>query len=264
MVFNDLGIEVLDNAFDGYHTCLFAYGQTGSGKSYSIFGYGENKGIIPLFCEQLFERIERRLEDPSSKIGHEVTVSMYEIYNETVQDLLIPIKKRPKNGLAIREHPKLGIYIENLTKTPVTNFAEIQRVMNSGTLNRTIGTTKMNATSSRAHTVTTIGFKQKYFHPRTNEIINEKNSNINLIDLAGSERLAGDDHTADRMVEGSNINRSLMILGKCIAILAKKSQNVGSKEVVPFRESKLTFILIDILPHFLQPITGFHHDSSWR
>ena len=38
-VFNDLGCEVLDNAFEGYHTCLFAYGQTGSGKSYSIFGY---------------------------------------------------------------------------------------------------------------------------------------------------------------------------------------------------------------------------------
>lgn len=110
-------------------------------------------------------------------------------------------------------------------------------------MNRTIGTTKMNATSSRAHTVTTVSFKQKFLHPRTGEVLNEKHSNVNLIDLAGSERLAGDEHTADRMVEGSNINKSLMILGKCIAILAKKSQGGGSKEVVPFRESKLTFIL---------------------
>lgn len=47
-VFDDLGIEVLDNAFQGYHTCLFAYGQTGSGKSYSIFGYDKNIGIIPM------------------------------------------------------------------------------------------------------------------------------------------------------------------------------------------------------------------------
>jgi len=74
-------------------------------------------------------------------------------------------------------------------------------------------------------------------------VINEKSSNVNLIDLAGSERLASDDHTADRMVEGSNINKSLMILGKCIAILAKKSTGGFQKEVVPFRESKLTFIL---------------------
>jgi len=101
----------------------------------------------------------------------------------------------------------------------------------------------MNATSSRAHTITTISFRQKFLHPTKEEVINEKSSNVNLIDLAGSERLASDDHTADRMVEGSNINKSLMILGKCIAILAKKSSGAGSKEVVPFRESKLTFIL---------------------
>lgn len=60
-VFNDMGVEVLDNAFEGYHTCLFAYGQTGSGKSYSIFGYGENRGIIPRFCTELFERIDKRM-----------------------------------------------------------------------------------------------------------------------------------------------------------------------------------------------------------
>ena len=56
-----MGVEVLDNAFEGYHTCLFAYGQTGSGKSYSIFGYGENRGIIPRFCTELFERIDKRM-----------------------------------------------------------------------------------------------------------------------------------------------------------------------------------------------------------
>lgn len=51
------GNEVLDNAFEGYNACLFAYGQTGSGKSYSIVGYGENKGIIPRACEEIFRRI---------------------------------------------------------------------------------------------------------------------------------------------------------------------------------------------------------------
>mmetsp|Transcript_25485 Transcript_25485/g.4229 ORF Transcript_25485/g.4229 Transcript_25485/m.4229 type:complete len:111 (-) Transcript_25485:156-488(-) len=56
-VFNDLGIQVLNNAWEGYHTCLFAYGQTGSGKSYSIVGYPPNRGIIPMACEELFGRI---------------------------------------------------------------------------------------------------------------------------------------------------------------------------------------------------------------
>jgi len=58
-VFSDLGVEVLDNAFEGYNACLFAYGQTGSGKSYSIVGYGENKGIIPQACEEIFNRIDK-------------------------------------------------------------------------------------------------------------------------------------------------------------------------------------------------------------
>jgi Kinesin motor domain len=43
-LFADLGHIMLKNALDGYNTTLFAYGQTGSGKSYSVIGYGANKG----------------------------------------------------------------------------------------------------------------------------------------------------------------------------------------------------------------------------
>lgn len=39
-VYEELGKKVLNNAYEGYHCCLFAYGQTGSGKSYSMIGYG--------------------------------------------------------------------------------------------------------------------------------------------------------------------------------------------------------------------------------
>ena len=58
MAFYKKGMDVLDNAFKGYHTCLFAYGQTGSGKSYSIVGYGKNIGIVPMVCKELFKRID--------------------------------------------------------------------------------------------------------------------------------------------------------------------------------------------------------------
>jgi hypothetical protein len=58
MVYNELGKQVLDNAWQGYHCCLFAYGQTGAGKSYSMVGYGENKGIVPIACDQIFKKIE--------------------------------------------------------------------------------------------------------------------------------------------------------------------------------------------------------------
>ena len=52
-----LGDVVLEKAWKGLNSTLFAYGQTGSGKSYSIFGYGENKGIIPNASAELFNRI---------------------------------------------------------------------------------------------------------------------------------------------------------------------------------------------------------------
>ncbi|CAE8640299.1 unnamed protein product, partial [Polarella glacialis] len=57
VVFETFGKKILDSAWEGYHCCLFAYGQTGSGKSYSMVGYGANKGIVPISCEDIFRRI---------------------------------------------------------------------------------------------------------------------------------------------------------------------------------------------------------------
>ena len=75
---------MLNNAFDGYHVCLFAYGQTGSGKSYSMTGYGENKGILPRACSEIFRRVRERDADPAVTFEHKIELSMIEIYNEKV------------------------------------------------------------------------------------------------------------------------------------------------------------------------------------
>jgi len=83
---------------------------------------------------------------------------MLEIYNERVQDLMIKPDKRPQNGLNIREHPKIGVYVEGIIKNPVGSYEDIEAQIDKGTSNRTVGATNMNATSSRAHTVTTINF----------------------------------------------------------------------------------------------------------
>ena len=99
-VYDQLGKEILTNALSGYNWCLFAYGQTGSGKSYSIFGYGKNKGIVPLVCEELLTGDSLKQPNVKSKLS----ISMLEIYNERIQDLLIPIKNRPKSGLKVREN----------------------------------------------------------------------------------------------------------------------------------------------------------------
>ncbi len=61
-----------------YHCCLFAYGQTGDGKSYSIVGYGNNKEIVPISCEEIFNGIN---ENKTPNLHFEIEVIMLEIYN---------------------------------------------------------------------------------------------------------------------------------------------------------------------------------------
>lgn len=88
---------------------MFAYGQTGSGKSYTMFGYGSNKGVVPVAAEKIFERISANT-DPD--VSFQVSVYMVEIYMEKIQDLLVPKEKRGE-PLKIRE--KAGdIYIEGV------------------------------------------------------------------------------------------------------------------------------------------------------
>ena len=85
---------------------------------------------------------------------------MVEIYNEKVQDLLTDISNRPTGGLNVRQHKTLGVYVEDLSKHPVTSYDAIEQKMEEGYKNRSIGATQMNSTSSRAHTVITIELKQ--------------------------------------------------------------------------------------------------------
>uniref|UniRef100_A0AC35FQ69 Kinesin-like protein unc-104 n=1 Tax=Panagrolaimus sp. PS1159 TaxID=55785 RepID=A0AC35FQ69_9BILA len=241
-VFENLGKGVLDNAWNGYNCSLFAYGQTGSGKSYSIVGTKKNKGIIPLVCEELFNRIE---STKSKDVEFQVSISMLEIYCERVRDLLSS-KAPPKGGLKVREHPKQGFYVEDLTTTPVNSYKEIEKKVNEGTKNRTIAATNMNATSSRAHTIVKILFIQKI--PKGGGGTTTKSSEINLVDLAGSERQKDAGSEGDRLKEGIVINKSLSTLGRVIKALheqqsAKKKTNVQ----VPYRDSVLTSLLKNAL-----------------
>ncbi|CAD5119498.1 DgyrCDS8102 [Dimorphilus gyrociliatus] len=237
-VYDDLGKGVLANAWKGYNSTLFAYGQTGSGKSWSVVGYGENKGIIPLFCNDVFKEIEekRKAADGTS---YEVSFNMLEIYNEKVRDLLNP----KKSNLKVRQHPKKGFYAEGLMTYPVDNYEEIESKMEEGTLNRTVASTNMNATSSRAHTIVGITFVQKFKNAAGEETA--KTAVCNLVDLAGSERAESTGATGDRLKEGAAINQSLSSLGNCIAALADRSS--GKKVRIPYRDSVLTKLLKNAL-----------------
>lgn len=267
-VYNSLGEEMLDHNFEGYHTCIFAYGQTGSGKSYTMMGTPDQPGLIPRTCQDLFERIE---SSESPNVSYNVRVSYFEVYNEHVRDLLVP-RTEPPNYLKVRESPSEGPYVKDLSEHPVRSYEDIIRLMKQGDNSRTVASTKMNDTSSRSHAVFTITLKQIHADTTTDETT-ERTARIRLVDLAGSERAKSTEATGARLREGSNINKSLTTLGRVIAALSSsansssssrqsmaprvstpngRSSTIGvarpaNREVVPYRDSVLTYLLKDSL-----------------
>lgn len=117
-------------------------------------GYGEDKGITPKTCEELFNRIRDRTQP---NLTYRVEVSYIEIYNEKVRDLLNP---KNKGNLKVREHPSLGPYVEDLSRLVVRSYEDINHLMDEGNKARTIAATNMNETSSRSHAVFTLFLTQ--------------------------------------------------------------------------------------------------------
>ncbi|XP_078695791.1 kinesin-like protein KIF1A isoform X39 [Branchiostoma floridae x Branchiostoma belcheri] len=242
-VYQDIGEEMLQHAFEGYNVCIFAYGQTGAGKSYTMMGKPEprdQQGIIPQLCEELFDKIKTQ---ESKDLQFSVEVSYMEIYCERVRDLLNP---KNKGNLRVREHPLLGPYVEDLSKLAVTSFNEINTLMDEGNKARTVAATNMNETSSRSHAVFTVVFTQRR-HDEMTDLSTEKVAKISLVDLAGSERANATGAKGDRLKEGANINKSLTTLGKVIHALAESSQSGSKKrkksDFIPYRDSVLTWLL---------------------
>ncbi|KAM9298876.1 kinesin-like protein KIF1B isoform 3-T3 [Gastrophryne carolinensis] len=243
-VYNDIGKEMLEHAFEGYNVCIFAYGQTGAGKSYTMMGKQEEtqQGIIPQLCEELFEKIN---DNHNDEVSYSVEVSYMEIYCERVRDLLNP---KNKGNLRVREHPLLGPYVEDLSKLAVTSYTDIADLMDAGNKARTVAATNMNETSSRSHAVFTIVFTQKRLDTET-DLSTEKVSKISLVDLAGSERADSTGAKGTRLKEGANINKSLTTLGKVISALAEvdncpsKSKKKKKTDFIPYRDSVLTWLL---------------------
>ncbi|XP_070766665.1 kinesin-like protein KIF1B [Enoplosus armatus] len=245
LVYNDIGKEMLAHAFEGYNVCIFAYGQTGAGKSYTMMGKQEEgqEGIIPMLCEDLFEKINEDCN--KEELSYSVEVSYMEIYCERVRDLLNP---KNKGNLRVREHPLLGPYVEDLSKLAVTSYTDIADLMDAGNKARTVAATNMNETSSRSHAVFTIVFTQKK-HDSETDLSTEKVSKISLVDLAGSERADSTGAKGTRLKEGANINKSLTTLGKVISALAEvdnctsKSKKKKKSDFIPYRDSVLTWLL---------------------
>ncbi|XP_057387884.1 kinesin-like protein KIFC2 [Balaenoptera ricei] len=231
-VFRELESAVL-SCLGGYSVCIFTYGQTGTGKTYSMEGPPEDPGIAPRALQSLFREM-------GTGGQHHVTLSMVEIYNEAVRDLLAP---GPPQRLAVRQGPagEGGIQVAGLTHWDVPNLESLHQMLNLGRSNRATAATAMNQHSSRSHALVTLTLRtaSPSSGPGTA-------GTLHLVDLAGSERAwkagaAGTSHEdrdgAQRLREARTINRSLLALGGVMAALRARRPHV------PFRDSQLTRLL---------------------
>lgn len=134
----------------------------------------------------------------------------------------------------IREDNEGNVFVKDLSLVPVSTVEEVMAMINIGMRVRATHETKMNATSSRSHTVFTVTVLQR------DKITGDSVTGMfNLIDLAGSERLKKSESTGSRLKEALHINSSLSALGKVVMSLGSSTEATH----VPYRDSKLTRIL---------------------
>ncbi|CAM9319923.1 unnamed protein product, partial [Ectocarpus fasciculatus] len=230
---------LVENVLEGFNGTIFAYGQTGCGKTWTMQGPSsppELKGVIPNSFTHIFDFVKA-----SQGVEFLVRCSYLEIYNEVVKDLLADSKLKDPPKCDIKEDPSKGVFVTNLTDVIVEKEEEMDAVLNKGLHNRTVGSTLMNAESSRSHSIFTIVIEMNTKDPETGKD-HIRAGKLNLVDLAGSERQKKTGASGDRLKEGSKINLSLSALGNVISALSE-----GGAKHIPYRDSKLTRLLQDSL-----------------
>ncbi|KAI8018294.1 Kinesin-like protein KIN-14R [Camellia lanceoleosa] len=224
-VFADASPMVM-SVLDGYNVCIFAYGQTGTGKTFTMEGTEQNRGVNYRTLEELFKIADER----SETFTYNISVSVLEVYNEQIRDLLAASPTSKK--LEIKQASEGFHHVPGIVEAKVENTSQIWSVLQAGSSARAVGSNNVNEHSSRSHCMLCIMVRAK-------NLMNGEctNSKLWLVDLAGSERLAKTDAQGDRLKEAQNINRSLSALGDVISALATKSSHI------PYRNSKLTHLL---------------------
>ena len=295
-VYKLTGVPALAAAWDGINSCIFAYGQTGSGKTHTMMGDPQQianpdgcdeelLGVLPRMCRDLFGELDRRDTNAISaglRRKSDVRVGFYEIYNEKVKDLLWraatdnnrftvagTTQKKPVDpeDLKIREHPTEGPYVEGVSIHNPRSYDDIIQLINIGNQERSVASTNLNDRSSRSHALFRITVTQTTFYdqqrvgiggPKTTS--SQRRSNINIVDLAGSENVKRSGVKGSELIEAQKINLSLTTLRRVIDHLIDK------KPSIPYRDSTLTWLLREDLggnaKTFMLATVSPHHSNS--
>ncbi|XP_013225759.2 kinesin-like protein KIF9 isoform X1 [Columba livia] len=237
LAYETVAQKLVSEALSGYNGTIMCYGQTGAGKTYTMTGATseyKHRGIIPRAIQQVFKATARSV-DPLVT----VRISYLEIYNETMFDLLSPAGSGPGGTpMAVVDCPQ-GVYVKGLSIHPVSDEEDALSLLLEGEANRVIAEHTLNKNSSRSHCIFTIYIESRF---RAFSDVKCVTSKINLIDLAGSERLSKTGSEGQVLKEAAYINKSLLFLEQIVIALADPK-----RDHVPFRQSKLTHVLKDSL-----------------
>ena len=214
---------LIQSSLDGFNINIFAYGQTGSGKTFTMEGdlsSPEKYGIVPRAVDRIFKVFVEELNG----IGWDMKffLSVCEIYNKKTRDLLAEKNVEKTEELKEMEIKSLKEWNDN--------FGQIGQ-------RRKVAETKMNMESSRSHLI----FKIK-IHLHNTKSQEDRFGSLNLIDLAGSERVDKSTVSEERFKESIEINSSLTHLKSVFEAMKSKHD-----KFVPFHNTPLTDVLKDCL-----------------
>ena len=238
LIYKEMCKDVVSSALDGYNGSIFMYGQTTSGKTFTMLGSPNNPGILPCALRDIFLKINK-IKNENKNINFKVYCSYIEIYNENIHDLLTD-----SNFLKLIDDKKYGIIVAGAKRVKIENFETGIGIKDFGEENRKYRETLFNEYSSRSHSIFQI-FIESFESKDEGEFCKSKYSCLNLIDLAGSERI--NEYETKNITTGETgyINKSLFVLANVINKLAENPQ--GKKIHIPYRDSKLTRLLSQAL-----------------
>merc|ERR1712217_65563 len=133
------------SVLDGYNVCVFAYGQTGSGKTHTMGGTKADPGLNTRVLMELF----RMREERRGEYDIDITMSITEIYNEMIRDLLCPSSKK----LDVKMNADGTCGVPGLSEQDVGSVEDVLRIIDDAAKNRATSQTDMNAVSSRSHSI---------------------------------------------------------------------------------------------------------------
>ena len=244
------GAPHTEAVLDGLNSTIFASGQTGSGKTHTVIGDAARPGLLPNSLAYLFETARNREEAAAAEgatVRFTISAQCFEIYQEKVYDILSSEGESCCDGagLRVRQTKKGAVFIENITTLPVASAEAAVSVFAAAAARRAVSATAMNSQSSRSHCIFKIIVDATSESGDDDGITRKRSACFNLVDLAGSERIKTSGVAGAALKEAQSINASLSELSTVIRKLDAKSRGVECH--IPYRNSKLTFLLQDSL-----------------